>query len=404
MRKRTLSRLEVTLLLLALPGCGDTSNVVSGSDGPVYATMTNVYQDEDRTVYVALTDTLDLDELTFDEAYELPGVGNLEAIGGKLLLSSGETPLITKFDVAPPSTWTEQGSLSFTNFPLEDNANFFYQYLVDEHAMYLPFEGYKRIVWDPTDLAILDVMEDSALEPELDGLTLTAGGNRSGIRYDGPVMQPFFYKDEDWFEFAPVSQIAVYDPVTHEETKIIEAPCPGLAIPSQDEAGNTYFSTWDYSPIHALYGQGPAPCVARVTPDHELDEDFTTDFTEWTDGRFAVNFRYVRDGWGLADVVYPETFENADFDGPIDEVVLDEFWNPEHWKIWRIDIERGRAEPFEGIDVEGAGWSAVEVDGRSFLFVPYEDWGRTRVYELDESGEVSTHLDLLGDAFWMRVR
>lgn len=242
-----------------MPGCSDdsTGDAVDG-DGPVYATMTNVYSDEDRTVYVALTDTLDLDAIDFDEAYELPGVGNLEAVGGKLLLSSGETPLITKFDVAPPATWLEQGTISFANFPLEDDANFFYQYLVDEHAMYLPFEGYKGIVWDPTELAILDVMEDSALEPELDGLTLTPGGNRSGIRYEGPVMQPFFYKDEDWFEFAPVSKIAVYDPVTHEETKVIEAPCAGLAVPSKDEAGNTYFSTWDYSPIHALYGQGPA--------------------------------------------------------------------------------------------------------------------------------------------------
>jgi hypothetical protein len=142
-----------------------------------------------------------------------------------------------------------------------------------------------------------------------------------------------------------------------------------------------------------------------VTPDHELDESFTTDFTEWTDGRLVTNFRYVRDGWGLANVLYPETFENTDFSGAIDPVVLDEFWNAEHWKIWRIDVERGRAEPFEGIDVEAGGWSAVEVDGRSFLFVPYDDWGKTRVYELDESGGVSTHFDLLGDASgFMRVR
>ncbi len=99
--------------------------------------------------------------------------------------------------------------------------------------MYMPFEGYKRIVWDPTDLEIVEVMEDSALEPEIDGLTLTAGGNRSGIRYDGAVMQPFFYKDEDWFEFAALSKIAVYDPETHEETKLIDAPCAGLAVASR---------------------------------------------------------------------------------------------------------------------------------------------------------------------------
>ena len=48
---------------------------------------------------------------------------------------------------------------------------------------------------------------------------------------------------------------------------VIEGPCPGLGVPSRDEAGNTYFSAWDYPPFFALYGQGAAPCVARVTPE-----------------------------------------------------------------------------------------------------------------------------------------
>jgi hypothetical protein len=393
------------LALLGTVGCGESSDSkqASGNDGPVYATMTNVYNDEDRTVYVALTESLD-EDIDFDEAYELAGVGNMEAIGGNLLLSSGESPLITKYQVSPPADWQEQGSLSFANFPLEDNANFFYQYLVDEHHMYMPFDGYKRIVWDPTELEILEVKEDSALEPTLDSLTLTAGGNRSGVRYEGAAMQPFFYKDEDWLEFAPSSYIAVYDPDTHEETKVIEAPCPGLAVPSLDEAGNTYFSTWDYSPLKALYGDGPAPCVARITPDHELDEAFTNDFTAWTGGRYSINFRYIRDGWGLADVLYPEELEDVAFSGPFDPTVREQLWETGPWRVWRIDLRNQRAEPFDGIDVAGLGWSNVQVDDRSFLFVPFDEYTRTRVYELDAEGRASTHTDLLGDASWMRVR
>jgi hypothetical protein len=217
-------------------------------------------------------------------------------------------------------------------------------------------------------------------------------------------MQPFFYRDEDWLEFSPKSYLAVYDPKTHDEIKVIEAPCRGLAIPSQDEQGNTYFSSYDYSPLNALYGAGPAPCAVRITPDYELDAAFTTDFTAWTGGRYVLNFRYVRDGWGLADVLDAEKVE-ADFSGPVDPSVRDQLWTTAPWRIWRIDLEHQRAEPFEGIDVEGAGWSAVQVDGRSFLFVGYDDYTRTRVYELDAAGKPTKHSDLLGDASgWLRVR
>lgn len=404
---RGLSRLGTTGLLALLSGLGCSSkaaDTTSGNaDGPIYATMTNVYSGDDRTVYVALTDSLDQD-IDFDEAYELSGVGNMEAINGHMMLSSGESPTITKFEVAPPAQWNQVGELSFADFPLEDNANFFYQYLVDDHHMYMPFDGYKRIVWDPTELEILEVKEDSVLEPTIDSLLLTVGGNRSGIRYEGASMQAFFYRDEDWFEFTPDSYIAVYDPKTHDETKVIKAPCAGLAVPSQDEEGNTYFSSWDYSPLKALYGDGPAPCVVRVTPDYELDEAFTTDFTEWTGGLYAINFRYIRDGWGLADVLYPDKLENVDFDGPFDPAVREQLWTTGPWRLWKIDVKNQRAEPFEGIDVEGGGWGNVKVDDRTFLFVPYDDYARTRVYELDGQGKPSTHNDLLGDAYWMRVR
>ncbi len=43
------------------------------------------------------------------------------------------------------------------------------------------------------------------------------------------------------------------------------------------------------------------PCNVRLTPDGELDEEWTTDFTDWTDGRYVNNFRYVGDGRAVGD-------------------------------------------------------------------------------------------------------
>ena len=140
---------------------------------------------------------------------------------------------------------------------------------INDHTAYLPFEVTKRIIWDPTDLKILRVDEESAREDRLKkgNLELGTGGNRNGIRFKGPVMQPFAYHDMDFTDFGSESYVAVYDEETHKESKIIELPCAGSSLPTQDEDGNVYFGTWSYIGLRKLYGIGPAPCVARVKPD-----------------------------------------------------------------------------------------------------------------------------------------
>lgn len=372
---------------------------------PVYVLTTTIYDaDGGRKVYMALSNSLDEPTFSLDEALEQPGVANSATLGGYLYISSGEEPVITRYSITDDLRWVQDSRLSFANYPLSDNANFFYQYMVNDETMYMPFDGYKRIVWNPSTMEIVGTMEDSALVPEVDGFTLEVGGNRTGLRYeDGPVMQPFFYHDEDWYEFGSTSPIAVYDPDTHEEVSVIEGPCPGLAVPSQDEQGRTYFSSWDYLPFFALFDAGPAPCVARINADRTLDEDFTTDLTELTDGRYVNNFRYVRDGWGLADVLHHEELD-GDFSGEPDVAVLDQIYEFTNFHLWRIDVERGTAEPYEDVAASSYGWRTANIDGRSFLFVPQDGGERTKIYELDDAGVANEVYEVVGDARWARVR
>jgi hypothetical protein len=79
--------------------------------------------------------------------------------------------------------------------------------------------------------------------------------------------------------------------------------------------GNTYFSLWDALPKRALYGQGPAPCVARVTPEGVLDEGWHPNLLEWTGGRHTLVFRYARDGKALGNVLHHEEL-GVSFEGP----------------------------------------------------------------------------------------
>jgi hypothetical protein len=390
--------------VVVAPGDNTQGAQDAGADfDPLYALMSNIYAESgDRTVYVKPFTSLDIRELSLNDAREFPGVANISAASGRLLVSSGVVPVITAFEIGKDLAWSQLAELSFAHFSLDDNANFFSQYRIDEHHMYLPFDVVKRIVWDPTDFEIEQVMEESGMDVRRGLLTLAPAGNRSDIHYSGPTLAPFFYHDEEWLDFGDASLIAEYDPVTHQESKVIEAPCPGLAIASLDEQGRAYLSPYDHSPLLRLYGRGPAPCVVRLTENHEVDDAFTTDFSQWTGGRYTNSFRYIRDGWGLAAVFHHER-TGLDFAAEdIDPRAYDQIWEEKNWSVWRFDLERGEAAPYDAIDIPGFGWGYSQLDGRSFLMVYGET--DTSIYELTSDGAARKHLEVAGEARWIKVR
>jgi hypothetical protein len=422
-------------LCLAAIGCGDddTNNAEDDDDGhahahdtdagdheaadggggkdtaPLYAMMTQVYgTDDDRTVYLSLSHTLDLDGVDLKEAREFPGVANFETVGGRILVSSGQGPEIYEFDITEDLKWIERRTVNFSGYPLPDGdfANFYAQYIVNDHAAYLPFEVKKRIIWDPTEMEILGTRDDSDLPETRDGLQLDTGGNRNSVRFEGPVLQPFYFHDEDWLHHGDTSLVAVYDPKTHEESQIIELPCPGLSMTTQDEDGNTYFGTWSYAGTLALFGEGAAPCMARVKPDLTVDEDWTTDWTDVTDGRYVNNFRYVGKGKAIGNVLYPELVEGADFSHGYDPDLDEALWADGNWRFWMFDVEEHTGKPVEGVDeAVGSGAQFAVLDGRTFVFLPFDEWSKTAVYELDADGVAEKRFVVAGDVFkWVRVR
>jgi hypothetical protein len=397
----------VIAFLLACSGAGggDDTGPVDGTE-PLYALMTQVYSADDRTVYIALTHDLELGDDALESAHEFGGVANFAPVGGRILVSDGQEPTITEYAIGDDLQWHAGDAVSFLDYPLEDNANWYYQFVVDADTVYLPVETSKRILWNPAEMTITGIVEDSALTLARDGLTLYSAGNRNAVRYEGASLQPFFYVSDDWTTYGATSPIAAYDPVTHEESKVIEAPCTGMAIGTQAEDGSTYFGTWDYVGVDALYGRGPAPCMVRVLRDLTLDETFTTDFTSWTDGRYVNNFRYVGDGKAVGNVLHQEELA-FDFQAPYDPAIWDVVWTSgPHWKFWIFDLVAKAAKPVDGIDVDiSSGAQFAVLDGRTFVFLPYDDWGRTKIYELDDDGVATEHADVLGDVFkWERVR
>lgn len=399
--------------LFAALGCGDESSSAApqgGDDtanGPLYVMMVQVLgpDGEDRTVYAVLSDSLDVASVSLDGAREFSGVANFAAVGGRLLVSDGDAPRVQSFEITDRQLWIDGDAVSFADYPIAaDGANIFYQAFLDEQTAYVPFDISKRVVWNPSDMTIIEAKEASSVPLMMGAFMAEIGGNRTGVQYDGAVMQPFFYHDDEWFEFAPVSKIAVYDRETHEEQAVIDAPCPGLAIATRDEAGNTYFSSWDYSPGQALYGLASAPCAVRIDPGMQLDTAWTTDLTAWTEGRMAINFRYLGGGKGIAQVLHDEWLGldlSAEYDPSVEDVV----WTGGGWNTWFFDLEAQTARPLEGIEPGVTGVQVIQIEGRTFLSAGYDSGGSTIAYELDAEGELTERFRSTGEVFkWIRVR
>lgn len=395
-------------LLAAIPmiGCGGEDNKTNVEEGPVYVMMTQVYTADDRIIYFSTSDSLDIDSVSFGDATESPSVANFTALDGKLYISSGEEPKITQYDVLPDRSLEKTGEISFGAYPLGDNANFYYHYIVDENLAYLPYETTKRIAWSPKDMTILSDESTSTI-PQMDGLLLVnSGGNRTGVKYpSGPVMQPFFYTNEEWSDFGTGSKIVSYDKASHDEAKIQDVPCPGLTLTTRDEQGYTYFSTNAYSPLKHLHDDAePAPCVVRAKPDGNIDTAWTTDLTSLTGGRYVMNFRYLANGFAFAAVLDHEAL-GLDFTQPYDVASEELTYPAEVWEMWLFDLNSNTAKKIEGVDLPANWGQHAVIDGRMFMMIVYDDYGKTRVYEISEAGVATKKFDVDGDVFkWERLR
>lgn len=402
------SRSPLFASLLVAAACGDdgTSGPGPVEEGPVYVMMSQVYTADDRTIYFSLSDTLDIDSVDFGTAIEEPGVANFSAIGGKLYISSGEQPKITQYDVAADMSVEQTGEISFAAFPFSDNANFYYHYIVDENLAYLPYDITKRIAWSPKTLEILSD-ETASSVPMMDGaLTVEGGGNRTGVKYpDKRIVQPFFFHDENWTDMGTTSRIVRYDATSHDEINVQSVACPGLNLTTRDESGNTYISTGNHGPGLALFDAGPAPCHVRLDPNGIIVDSWTGDLRNFTGGHYVMNFRYLADGKAVGNVL-DETKLTTPLTGPYNPAIEDELWNDGNWDLWLFDLNANSAKKITGIDLPvGAGGQTAVIDGRMFLMVIYDSYGKTRVYELSADGVATPKFDVNGDVFkWERLR
>lgn len=442
------SRFWMVLALCALlggVGCGDDeeSKADAGDGGhhesdagdgkPIYLITVGfpgTGEDDLGSLYGLLRNEIDLDvsrnDLAAERAKEFEAYTGVAVVGGEVVIGESTRPFAKKFQVSDDFRWTQVGTpaqLDFTDYVVDavDGLNFYFQAIRGtDMLLFYGADRTWRKHWNTADWRLGEEHTDSGDLPlGGDGWALGSTGNRTDMRnWQGAIMQTFVMRDEDWNN-GPQSWIAIYDESTFEQTGTIEVPCPGLEQQTMAENGDVYVSTSFNSPLYQLYGLQDASCIVRMKKDGTKDETWgNKKLSELTGGFDGVNFRYLKDGIAVANVLHHDRIEGADFAaGQIQEdvaVKVDGTWIGDEyvpqdaslWELELIDLAEGTSRPVTGWeDGHDMGSYAIttEVEDRFFISYqldPYGSWGEA-IYELDiENAKVTLVGTIAGGALW----
>ncbi len=192
-RRLSANRLPFTVLWLAFVACTDKDETQVGggfsspavmpsetdqSAEPVYAFKHGVPTPDDNWFAVMhISRSIDVPAASMDDGQGREFAGDVRIVNGYLFAQEQER--VMRFEIDDQLAWSEPVELSFGAYPVDPN---FYWSFPAGDVVYLSYEGYKRLVWDPAQMAIVDAKEDTTVPLELDGLPLSMPGNISYIR------------------------------------------------------------------------------------------------------------------------------------------------------------------------------------------------------------------------------
>jgi hypothetical protein len=351
----------------------------------------------ETNTYIALLDTLEEQSVSLNTATEYAGWASIAPFEGDLLISLGETPSITRHSIVEGVLRPVGDTLSFAEFGVS-SASFFHNVIIDSQHAHLRLEETSRVLWNPSELVLSS--PDPVTAPEIalerDGLGVSAS-NIEGVamREDG-LFWPYFWHDEDWYEFHQQSQIGIYQP--DGSVEILDVPCPALNIATQDEAGNIYYSGMvDTIAFQALEASSTLErCVARINAgEQKVAEGWPRNLDELTDGRPAGRFYYLRDGVGLLSVFHAEL-------ATVDPEDIFASFFADHWALWLVDLNEWSAKRIEDRDFGSSNLFFSRLGQRTFIHDVASDFSQTVISEIDIDGGITPLLTVPGYAIVLR--
>lgn len=383
---------------LALTGaaCGDANEDPGPTEelsGSVFAVTTTVFNDTNAATYVVLVGSLENQQIDLSSAPEFAGWSSVTAHDGSLFVGHGEKPEVTRYDLRDDGALvaTDQ-PMSFADYGLS-SGSLSVNTFVDGTMAHMSLDQTSRILWDPTNLTIDELIETPEIARERDGMAVQAANYQGRVVRENSVFQPFFWHDADWYQFHQQSQLGIYDRDGRLDA-LLDAPCPALQIATADEEGNLYFSGMVDTIAHQLVEPDNTVerCVVRVNAGEETIADgWPRRFEELTGDRPAGVFYYLKDGIGVLTVYH---VENAD---PESDMFL-ETWYKDNWGLWLVDLENWEAEPITEWELGPSNVFFSKVDDRLFAHKVAADFSETTVYEVTVEGSVTERMTIPGYA------
>ena len=375
------------LMTSLLVGCGDGSEPAGSRESPRYVLSSVVFDaDYNATTYLALLDSVDVEEIDLSRAREFAGFADIWVHDGSVFVST-EDFIITKFAIEGREL-LEQGRLGFasygpTDFGLHRNV------FISPTKAYFLNGNTEYLRCNPRSMEIEGTVPLPEL-PDRDGLKAFPGySDRAARIRDGLLYQPMYWTDESYFKFTPDSRVLVVDVALDEIVGTLEAPCPGLDFATGDSAGNLYFSSWVFAPGGATELNQPATCVVQIAAaDPSPSVSFS--IADVTSGHEGGVMRHLGGDRFLLSVLHDEHAPSSVAGDPQSVA------NGNNWRFWSYDRESGSASVLDGIDWNSGGAYSAEVDGRKLILVPTTDYSATTAYELADDGSAQRVFDTRG--------
>lgn len=374
------------VLALWAAACGDNFAApgASGDDGPgdeekhLYIAATWVADTESTNTYVALIDSLDVEEIELTKAIELPGYGDAWVHEGMIFVADGETPTVRKM-VVENGKLKQEAAISFANFGVY-GASFYDNEILTSTVAYLSDSGGKQyIVWNPTTMKITGTVPwptlafDAGLEP------FHSYTDRGGVLVGNNYFHGIYGHNYDWDGFGGKSYVIVNDITDNSLVATIEVPCAMTDVASLGDDGYLYVSGWTYIPLSMIAGRSTTNCAARIdTRTRTIDTAWTTTFPAITGGDEGHALRVVEANRGVAAV-----FHGSGVPVTPDMDMWDLDVADDDWELYEMDLTTKQMTPTGVLFSDGSFYES-HMDGKYYVYLgkgPY-----TQVYERGANG------------------
>lgn len=369
-------------LSLAIAACGTACGGGSSSSNTdlsngAYVVSSIVSTSDESFSYVSVIGSLDAQTLDYGKAYEFPGISSdLWVWNGKVYIADGDAPVVHRYAVDDTGALVEESALSFASYGAPDAA-FWNAIWISPSKAYLANGQGEYVIWDPsaTPMRITGTMPHPDLADRGIQKLRPASTDRGVIVQGNRLYHPYHWVDASYTSYSEDSRVAIYDTDTDTLIATLEAPCTGLDIATQDEAGNLYFSNWTGNVGLSLVHKGATPCAIKLPAGATaIDPEWTLPWPQITDGRGGAALRFSDDGHALLSVFHGE---RTQFDDTTDPFAL---VGSANWRLWRMDLTARTAAPVDGIDWNSGATYMSRIDNTSYVMVPASNYASTTIY------------------------